>query len=302
MAMERVFTWVDGQPQEQIEIADRALQYGDGFFTTMLVGGNRLFNWPAHWRRLQSSTERLGFAALDETSLLALLSPVLQKAVELRQTQPFCVVKIIVSRGIGGIGYQPPADAVGRVIIQLLPHPVFRTENELMAPLPPIDAMLCETQASIQPQLAGLKHLNRLENVLARAELAASTTQFFGEGVMLNADEEVISGTQSNLFVIQEQTLLTPPLTRCGVEGTTRYQLQLLAERLGLVWQEQLLTIQNLQGAQALFFSNAVRGIMPVQHLFHNGVNVATYEVEAVVQIQQAWSDWQNGNALEVAL
>ncbi|MDG6778281.1 aminodeoxychorismate lyase [Thiomicrorhabdus sp. zzn3] len=302
MAVETVFTWVDGQPQNQIEIADRALQYGDGFFTTMLVSGNRLFNWSAHWRRLQSSAERLGFATLDEVQALSLLRPVLQKAVELRPTQPFCVLKIIVSRGAGGIGYQPPAEAVGRVIIQLMPHPLFRTENELRAPLPPIDAMICQTQAGIQPQLAGMKHLNRLENVLARAELAASAPPFFGEGIMLNADEEVISGTQSNVFVIQGQTMLTPPLTRCGVEGTTRYQLQFLAKHLGLVWQEQRLTLQHLQDAPALFFSNAVRGIMPVQHLVHNGVNVATYEVEAVVQIQQAWSDWQNDNALEVAL
>jgi 4-amino-4-deoxychorismate lyase len=293
-------TIINGSLIDSVSVADRGLQYGDGFFTTMLVTGDQLLNWPGHWRRLQQSARRLQFPAIDEQ---VLFTQVKQAVAVFNYTKSTIdsnkVVKIIFTRGAGGIGYQMPEVPQITTILQVTLAPVD-VAREVDTNLPiftqpvAIDLGLCETLCGIQPQLAGLKHLNRLENVLGRTEIAV---QGLAEGVMLNAYQQVVCGTQSNLFLLQGNRLITPKLADSGVEGTTRYQLSQLAERLDLVWQESIVVVADLIQADELFLANAVRGIVPVKRF-----QETTFSTEKTLEIHQAWSNWQRENAMSLSL
>lgn len=293
-------TIINGSLIDSLSVADRGLQYGDGFFTTMLVTGEWLLNWSGHWRRLQQACGRLQFQLLDEQEILGQIK---QGVAVFNYTKNSLdtskVVKVIVTRGLGGQGYQMPPAPQPTIILQISHAPVqitLQPESGLpqFAQAEPIALGVCQTLCAIQPQLAGLKHLNRLENVLARTEIAS---QGFVEGLMLNPYRQVISGTQSNLFMIKGSELITPQVTDSGVEGTTRYQLSQLADELGLIWQETPLSLDDLQHADELFLANAVRGILPVSQFKQQHL-----AIDKALQIDQAWSQWQCENALSLSL
>ncbi len=300
MNSSEITTIINGSLIDAVSVRDRGLQYGDGFFTTMLVTGDQLLNWPGHWRRLLQAGSRLQFPSIDEQELFTQVKQAIavfnytKSSVESNK-----IVKIIFTRGVGGIGYQMPEIPQISTILQVTLAPI-QIEREPATHLPifaqpqVIELGLCETLCGIQPQLAGLKHLNRLENVLARSEIARKG---LAEGLMLNAYQQVIGGTQSNLFLIKDNNLITPLLTDSGVEGTTRYQLSQLAASLGFVWQESTLGLTDLMQADELFLTNAVRGIMPVK-LF----NQRAYTNIKTLEIHQAWSNWQRENALSLSL
>lgn len=291
-------TYLNGQPTEFLSVQDRAVQYGDGFFTTLLVVNDRVLNWSAHWRRLRLSAERLQFSALDESQLLQ------QTAQAVVAFNPECnathVVKLLISRGKSGRGYAIPERATPLILVQVSTAPIQITvqqSSEQTAPLnfPPFMALqlgVCDTQTSIQMQLAGIKHLNRLDSVLAQTEVRQKQQQ---EGIMLNALEQVVGGTQSNVFMIKAQTLITPKLHLSGVEGTTRYQLSRLAPLLGLRWKEADLSLEELRLADELFLSNAVRGIMPIKQLEQQ-----LFSIEQGIAIHHAWNQWQAENTLSL--
>jgi len=281
-------TWVNGQACSTISLLERAFQYGDGFFTTMLVCQGKIYNWSGHWFRIEQSALRLGFPKLDQAQTLEQLAGVLSEQ-DLPQPQ---VLKLIVSRGQGGVGYQPPSDPSINLVVQLSPHPVYATSEEMAKQPEPLQLKRCDSVCGINPQLAGLKHLNRLENVLARAELADTG---FAEGLMLNANQQVICATQSNLFLIQGKEVITPDLSQSGVAGTTRHTLPQIIKNLGLTWCERIVRLEDLAQADEVFLSNALRGIMPVAK-FEEQV----FAVERTFEIQQAWYEWQQNNAKQV--
>ena len=289
-------TWINGSLSDAVSVSDRGLQYGDGFFTSILMVDGALCNWSAHWRRISLSLSRLQFPALDEALLLQQISSaLLAESDELVKGSK--VLKVLITRGSAGRGYQIPAEMDANIIFQLSNSPVqfssiFKSELEPDLEPEALNISLCQTQASIQVQLAGIKHLNRLENVLARTEVVNRGQQ---EGLMLNAFQHVISGTQSNLFMIQGDQLITPKLGQSGVEGTTRYQLSLMAASLGFVWDEADITLSELQQADELFLANAVRGIMPIAQL-----EGQPFSTEKTLQIHQAWTEWQQQNTLSL--
>jgi len=294
-------TWQDGQLIDSVSVYDRALQYGDGFFTTVLVADQYLLNWSGHWRRLSLSANRLQFQPLDESLLLGQIQHALMqfdlKCHALKPTTK--VVKILVSRGEAGRGYPIPEQAQVQTYIQISSSPVSvmvdqnsdSKKSRLRMPEPSLlHLSFCQSQAAIQAQIAGVKHLNRLDSVLARTEVIQKGHE---EGLMLNAFDYVISGTQSNVFMIKDQDLITPRLNLSGVEGTTRYQLSQMAMDFGLNWQESDLHVEELLQADELFLSNAVRGIMPIKQL-----EMTEFSVCSTLEIHKGWSQWQANNAL----
>jgi len=283
-----VFVWIDGSVQSQISVADRSVQYGDGFFTTLLVLPPYLYNWSAHWWRLQTSAAKLGFRPLQEKVLrdqikAAYLAFIASQASHER-SYPLAM-KLIISRGEGGKGYQPPLTQTPVVMIQVLSHPSFEQACEGAELAFPITLGVCQTQCSIQPQLAGLKHLNRLENVLARNELHHSDLT---DCIMLNATSEVVCSTQANVFLIRGDQLITPKLIHSGVAGTTRFQMPQIAKSVGLRYCEQSVSLDEMMTADELFLTNALRGIMPV----------GWFQQKAFLSLQtqaihEAWWFWQ---------
>ena len=281
-----VDTWVNGEPQSTTTIHDRGLHYGDGFFTTILINNKQILNWSAHWRRIENSCSVLNFPVPDSSQLKGWIAKALLSYLNEKQEKN-CVLKILFTRGVGGIGYQAPSETKLNCLFIIKPSPITNIETANQ----PMEVGLCNHLASISG-LAGIKTLNRLENVMARTEIVTSG---FTEGIMINHNQQIACGTQSNVFIIQDKRVITPKLDLSGVEGTTRYQLMSLLPDLGYQVEEAELTLEQLHQADELFFSNAVRGIQPVNKFLNS-----EFCCEQTKSIHQAWLNWQIKNAINI--
>ena len=260
--------WLNGEVCLKCHAFDRGLHYGDGFFTSILAYQGRLLNWSAHWHRLTQSAKRLAFPALEEAEILTDIQPALAA-----MQQDFAVIKLMLTRGLGA-GYAPPKAPQIQRWVFLSQAPGLAIEF-----MPKIHVIRCQTPVSENAKLAGIKHLNRLDNVLARAEVETAQAD---EGLMLNQHQHVICGTQGNLVILREGKLCTPTLECAGVEGTCLRTLQSLS--LGLEWQVCDLTWQDVVNAQAAFICNAVRGVQVIERLESH-----LFDGQLIQPIHQAW-------------
>lgn len=244
---------INGVPGDYISILDRGLQYGDGVFRTMRVRDGAVLYWPRHYHKLQHDCTALGLPCPE----LGVLSEELQ---QLSQSQANGIAKIIVTRGIGARGYAPPLQATATRIVSMAsatdyPEDFYRRG---------VKAHVCELRLSHQPRLAGIKHLNRLENVLAAAELAATDA---AEGILLDVAGNVVEGTRSNLFMARNGALLTPDLAFSGVAGMQRERVMEWAGRHGVSCRVERFGLAELLGADEIFLVNSVAGLWPVREL-----------------------------------
>lgn len=231
-------------PVPALDAQDRGLAYGDGVFETLRVQSGRAVWWQAHVERLAAGARRLGIPGPDPAWLAR------EAAQLLAQSPERAVLKLIYTRG-GGRGYGPPPAPQPSLVMAL---------HELPAPLPSRLALRwCETRLAVQPVLAGIKHLNRLEQVLARAEWQDEAVH---EGVMLDTEGHVACATAANVFARIQGRWLTPKVDRCGVAGIARAWV--MAQGLGTA---AAFTAAQLEQAEAVFLCNAVRGILPVAAL-----------------------------------
>lgn len=277
--------WLNGELTDQLLAYDRGLAYGDGFFTTILCYQQQPLNWQGHWQRILDSLQALRLGEIDKNQLIHEL----QTALDQSACDGFCILKLIVTRGAGGRGYAPPKLANLHRLIYVMPCP-FQSAD--VAPgLVELNAMICQTAASINPSLAGLKHLNRLENVLARNEVVEHG---FDEGLIFNEFGHLVGGTQSNIVLINRTShgrqALTPKLDLSGVKGTCLSALKNL--NLDLNWQEQTITLGQFRAAEAVFVCNAVRGVQAIKQLIISDKVTIDYSVEPVQPIHQAWWLW----------
>ena len=263
-----MLTLIDGQAGETISVADRGLQYGDGLFETIAVRHSRPRLWGRHMQRLQQSCERLLLNLPEPETLMRELNQAVQGARD-------AVVKIIITRGIGARGYRFDSDQNPTRIVSAFPWPDYPERNRTHG----VALRWCRTSLSRNPLLAGLKHLNRLEQVLARAEWQTE----FTEGLMCSSSEQVVEGTMSNLFLVKEGVLLTPDLSQCGVAGVMRAEVLDRARELGLETKVQSITPMMVTAADELFITNAVIGIWPVSTL-----DTRHYAVGKITQALQA--------------
>lgn len=229
---------------------DRGTAYGDGLFETLRVHCGQLPWWEAHWARLTRGAERLRLSLPDQAL-------VRHEANALLEGIDTGVLKLIVTRGSGGRGYALPDTTEPAWILSTHPLPAApRARGWVLR--------WCDTRLSIQPALAGLKHCNRLEQVLARAEWedAAASDRDADEGLMLDMENNAVCATAGNLFALIDRHWFTPRLDRCGVAGVCRAWLlpELQAE-------EARLSRRQIESAEAIFLCNAVRGILPVARL-----------------------------------
>lgn len=248
--MTGIVSLINSNPADNLTVADRGLHYGDGLFETLAIRAGQPRRWNAHLQRLGAGLQRLGFPDIDAAALS-------QDVVQLCAGVERGVLKIIVTRGSGGRGYRPPAPAVPTRIVQRHPWPDYPQAWLRQGVL----LRLCRTRLSIQPALAGLKHLNRLEQVLARSEWA---DPHIAEGLMLDTADRVISGTMSNVFFVSDGILHTPDVGRCGVAGVTRHTILDLARQRGWPTRMGDFVVQDLLQAQEIFLCNSVIGVWPV--------------------------------------
>ena len=226
-----------------IDPLDRGLAYGDGVFETMRMHAGHVHWWPLHRQRLLLGVERLGLPLPDMAMLDSEIATVASQSGN-------GVLKLLLTRGGGGRGYAPPVAA--EAAWQLSTHP-------LPVPAPSVDVAWCTLRIAEQPALAGIKHCNRLEQVLARREVAGLGAD---EGLLCDAADALVGATSANVVVLQQGKWSTPPVDRHGIAGVCR---RMLLES-GLVL-ERTIPRADVEAADAVFLCNAVRGILPVRSL-----------------------------------
>lgn len=237
---------VNGETADTVSVSDRGLAYGDGLFETMRATEGRFPLWSRHMQRLTEGCRRLGLPVPDSDLLAGECATVIGELLH-------AVVRLTLTRGVAPRGYAAPSNPQPTRIIQAGPAPkLWRAWYHHG-----VRVHVCETRLAAQPRLAGLKHLNRLEQVLARNEWHDDT---LAEGLVCDADGFVISATAANLFAVLGGELSTPPVDQCGVAGVARAEI--LARNEDIVVRR--IRLQELEQADELFLSSSVRGILPV--------------------------------------
>jgi 4-amino-4-deoxychorismate lyase len=272
---EKVFS-LNGDVGPQSLLDNRAMAYGDGLFETMCLQGGRVCFLGFHIERLLDGAGRLGFA-LD----VAVLKSELEAFVaHLKSDQVYDgVIKVLLARGGAAEGYRYDTGLDDELrLLSYRPRVFFQPES-----LEGIRSIRCHTTLAVNPKLAGMKHLNRLEQVLARAEWSDPSVR---EGLMYLDSGELIEGTMSNVFCVKAACLYTPDLSMAGVCGIMRRVIiELLAPALGLDIVVGRLAEEDVLSADEVFISNSLIGIWPLK----------SYETKE-------WSYWPVAHRLQLVL
>jgi 4-amino-4-deoxychorismate lyase len=244
----------DGRVQ-QLAVDDRGLQYGDGLFETIAIRNGAPRLWDKHMTRLRRGCDIL---RIEMPSEVELQDGVLQAVASSKVPAAYSVAKIILTAGTGLRGY-------GRVRAKS-PSVLFAAfaANPVAAKLyrEGAEVALCETRLASSSALAGIKTLNRLEQVLARSEIIGSEAF---EGLTMDADSNIICGTMSNVFFVQKDILSTASLERCGVAGVMRrHVIDTLSEQ-GIETEFRYTTSSELSDVDELFLCNSQFGLIPVR-------------------------------------
>ena len=252
-------TWINGRKREHIDYRDRGLQYGDGVFETMRILRGRVRLLEYHLDRLLAGCHRLGITGPERLEL----RQELQRTATLRKE---AILKLIITRGVGRRGYRPTGlERATRILsLHALPKGLLAQDAR------PVRVRLCETTLGHNPGLAGLKTLNRLESVMARAEWQDAR---IWEGLMQDGEENIVCGTMSNVFLKRGRTLMTPVLDRCGVAGVMRRWVLETARQLDLRAVERRIRRRDLQEAEEVFMTNSLVGVRSVSS-FQRGARI----------------------------
>lgn len=260
--------WLNGVSAEHISLRDRGLQFGDGVFRTMRCCGGEIALFDTQYARLQQDADKLGIAVPDKAILQQWLQPA-------SQLPGAVVIKVVLTRGESERGYAVPAGTRPNCVIYAHPVPAagrqWRDEG--------IAALICTTRLAVQPALAGIKHLNRLENVIARREWDDGAIV---EGLMLDTDGWVVEGVMSNLFFVRRGMLCTPDLGRCGVAGVMRSEI--MRQRETAIGQFDLGTLWE---ADEAFVCNSVMGIVPLRRIGERNLPIGP----VTRGLQELWID-----------
>lgn len=238
-------------PERVAEVlaSSRGLAYGDGVFETMRAHRGAIHWWPAHWARAARGAERLGIPLPNRARVEAERDALLSAA-------PDGVAKWTLLRGAGARGYAPDPEAPPLWLLSAHPAPPSLARG--------LRLRWCETRLAAQPRFAGIKHCNRLEQVLARAEWTSLNDDEAAcdDGLMRDADGRAVCATSANLLVYRDGGWRTPPVERCGIAGVCRaWAIEVLGAR------EAELSVEAVESADAAVLCNAVRGILPVARL-----------------------------------
>jgi len=241
---------INGKPSAGVSTLDRGLAYGDGVFRTFLVKNGVPHHWALQYQKLSQDCQALEITCPGNGELLSDIETLFNQTTD-------AVAKIIVTRGESSRGYAVPAGIqANRVVLKLAP-PTYPLSNQTQG----VNLHLCELKLGIQTKLAGVKHLNRLENVLARMEWSDTK---IADGLMMDCDDNVIECTMSNIFARFGKKLITPSLDQCGVAGIARDRIIQSAKRFNLDVKIEALKLDKLMQADEIIICNSLFGAWQV--------------------------------------
>ncbi len=263
---------INGKAVNCISPLDRGTAYGDGLFETITAINGEPVLWNYHMERLLGGCRRLGIDFTDGKILETESRSLLNKGDKQ-------IIKIIITRGCGPRGYKADHSMPPTRIIIRTDWPSYGSDFNQTG----IRVRLCDTRLASQPLLAGLKHLNRLEQVLARNEWDDDNIQ---EGLLLDNDGRIIECVTSNVFFVKENTLVTPAIDHCGVEGILRRHIINIAHRLKLSLSIRDITLKEAAEFDELFVTNSLIGIWPVKELMGRklAIGSVTRKLQALIR------------------
>ena len=243
-----MISWINGQAANSVSVQNRGFAYADGLFETIAVQQQKALLWEPHLARLQRGLTVLGIhcdIAMLQQEVNALLA----------HAQGDCVLKLSVVRcSDGQRGFKPTADAGAQRLLQLMPW---------QANQQPIRMQHCETPLVCNPLLNGLKTLNALQYVLAAAELKEG----FDEGVICDLEGHIVECTKSNVFWVNATgVLVTPDLSKAGINGIIRQEILQRAKLDGIAVKVSSPSLDSLQGAREIFVTNSLVGVQSVHN------------------------------------
>ena len=244
---------INGNVLGSISPLDRGLAYGDGVFRTVKIVDKMPKEWPAHYQKLVADCGAIGIVCPSAELLMSDL----QQLFELGE---IAVAKIIITRGDGERGYAPPAITAPMRLVIKSPMPSYPATHYGKG----VRLHVCTTHIAQQSALAGIKHLNRLENVLARMEWHDPS---IADGLMLDLHGNVIECTTANIFARFGETLLTPSLHQCGIAGITRQRILDFAYTLELKTKVENFDLKKLLSADEIIICNSLYGAWQVSEV-----------------------------------
>ena len=257
---------INGSFNQAISPFDRGFAYGDGVFRTIKMLSGIPEHWPQHYQKLVADCAAINIVC---PSAELLMSDIAQLFADDAKTEnQAAVAKIIITRGEGNRGYAPPAITAPMRVVLKSPMPDYPQDRFTNG----VNLTVCETRLAAQPLLAGIKSLNRLENVLARMEW---NDQEIAEGIMLDMQGNVIECTAANIFARFGDTLITPSLQQCGIAGITRQRIIELASTLTLKTAIETFDLKKLYAADEMIICSSLYGAWQVNMIQQNNINTA---------------------------
>ncbi len=267
--------YINGQEHNGLSTLDRGLAYGDGLFETMLVVDGLVPLLSYHHKRLLRGLSYLGIE-LDSDRLVSDVNALLDIAKSTREKH--LILKLTVTRGVGGRGYQVDSTATATLILQLFSANIDLSKHN------GVSVHICK-ESLFPVSWAGLKTLNQLPYVLAAKERQGSA---FDEGLLLNSQGDLIEATARNVFIVKDEQLLTPSLNESGVAGAQRqFIIESVAGQLGLHIAEQKIKFEECWNADEIFLTNSITGIWPVTHCEYKQQDY-TWDVGPITRSLQA--------------
>ncbi len=260
-----ILLFINGVSTDLLSARDRGLAYGDGHFTTMLIKHGQVVWWSAHLARLQQASARLGFAEMDWSILT-------REVAQLAAGQTQAVAKVMLTRGIGGRGYDGSGCQTPTRIVSLADYPSHYQDWQQNG----IPLLVCQQRLGDAPMLAGLKTLNRLEQVLLKNELAARSGV---EGIVLNSRGFLVEGVSANLFWRRGKTVFTPDLAHCGIDGIMRRHVMGMLKQMSIELRVVEAPLESLWQAEEVWLTNTLMGIVPV-----NGIGDTQYPSPVLIR------------------
>lgn len=224
-------------------LTNRAINYGDGLFETMLIENARVPLWDLHFQRLSEGLQRLNLESISKPMLL-------DKILSLVDDKQNYIVKLVVFRDEEQRGYGSQSRKI-QFFISINRYHKSTTSNNLT---------VSTITLSKQKRLAGLKHLNRLEQVLAAKELNSLD---YSDAIMLDGKQRVIETISKNVVLIKNDKLYTPKLNKCGVYGVALRWLE--QQGFELKWKK--IEFAGLQKYDGLMVCNSIQGFTSITNV-----------------------------------
>lgn len=263
--------WLNGQAITHLSPLERGFAYGDGVFSTIAIRHSQALLLDYHWQRLAEGCQRLGIHCPN-------MSQWQHDFLRFIVQHSHVTAKIIITRGEGGRGYLPDAKAEANCYFYAYSAVDYPQDYQQG-----IASDFLRGRLGINPLLAGLKHLNRLEQVLLRQELADT---LFPEALVCDVAGKVIEGVFSNVFMVKDKQLFTPLLNEAGVAGVMRRHVLQLARDSGVGVIEKALMPNEFLAADEIFFCNSLYGIWPVQQIAGTILSTPTLTLQLQQRLQ----------------